>query len=254
MTNVEAHAAHLAALRVRKVDGQPYRARRGLLLHGLPLFLLSQVLLPQPRLFLELLALLLLLLQMVGRGPVLPLFLGGVRTSPATVHGRVRPPPAAQDSARRRADITTTEKASATAEELALRRKTALAEARAAAASAERASEGATQETGRVLEGLQQARAEGVKMHGGEKQQSRRGGRRPPPPSCGDKVDVIGHHSSSDEANAGDHLRSCRDELRAADRLRSLFGPFRRSGRPFGPAPAALVQRGDRHGTPPEVW
>ena len=56
--------------------GERGRPRRGLLLHGLPL-LLSQVLLLRPRLFLHLLAR--LLLHLVGRGPLLPLSFVGRR-------------------------------------------------------------------------------------------------------------------------------------------------------------------------------
>ena len=68
----------------RNVDARR-RARRGLLLHGLPL-LLSQVLLTQSRLLLRLLARLLQhlvgrgplqLLSLVTRGPLLPPFIVG---------------------------------------------------------------------------------------------------------------------------------------------------------------------------------
>ena len=64
-------------------------------------------------------------------------------------------------SARHRADIAAADQALSSAEEPALRRKTAAAEAQATAVSAE-------QESARAREALQQARAKGAKRHRGD--------------------------------------------------------------------------------------
>ena len=75
----------------------------------------------------------------------------------------------AQVLARHHVDIAAVEQALAQAEELlALRRKTTPAEARDAAASAERASQDTSLATACVMEALRHARAEGAKRHRGE--------------------------------------------------------------------------------------
>ena len=142
----------------------------------------------------------------------------------------------AQVSARRCADVATAKQALATAEELALRRETALVEARAAATSAERASE-----------------ARHRRLHALWRRYSKLG-QREPRGSCRDAADVIGHHSSRVGVSAAGHPHSCRDDLGAAGRRFLFLAPFCCVGRPFGSASRAPLQRGHRHGTPPEVW